>query len=107
MSGEVVDSISNLHDLIGHYCVPFPLITKVWYFSLSLHLILFIVWEITKFSDSNLTVPVVSSENRFGITICVFFVSFFTCHSVCACLFVCKRVQAHVCVKSEALVAED
>lgn len=59
MSGHVVDSISNQHDLIGHDCFPFPLLTKALHFSLSLHLILFIVWEITKFSSSNLTVPVV------------------------------------------------
>lgn len=39
LSGEVVDSISNLHDLIGHCCVPFSLITEAWHFSLSLHLI--------------------------------------------------------------------
>jgi len=39
MSGEVVDSISNLHELIGHCCVPFPLITEAWHFSLSLPLI--------------------------------------------------------------------
>lgn len=39
MSGEVVDSISNLHELIGHCCVPFPLITEAWHFSLSFHLI--------------------------------------------------------------------
>lgn len=39
MSGEVVDSISNLHELIGHCCVPFPLITEAWRFSLSPHLI--------------------------------------------------------------------
>lgn len=39
MSGEVVVSISNLHELIGHCCVPFPLITEAWHFSLSPHLI--------------------------------------------------------------------
>lgn len=46
VSGEVVDSVSNQHDLIGHYCFRFPPFTKALHFSLSLHLILFIVHKV-------------------------------------------------------------